>query len=81
MNGQQRRMNAIAAMYGYPVQEDTVPAAEFSPGDGVIVLTDKGEPIMSGKVTDVRHDETMGRGAIRVGEDWYCESDHRFRHL
>lgn len=83
MTPEQRRLGNIAAMYGFKnIHEDTHPAEDFQPGDGVIILTMKGEPIMSGKVTEVRPTELgMGGGALRVQDQWYYSDSHKFRVL
>lgn len=76
----QRRTGNIAAMYGYKhVHEDTVAAAAFRPGDGVIVLTSKGEPVMSGLVDAVRESDFSGNAAVKVGDLWYYEGEYKFR--
>lgn len=78
----QRHTGNVAAMYGYKnIHEDTLPASSFSEGDGVIVLTHKGEPIMSGQVSEVRPDVGMDGGAIRVEDVWYYADQYRFRAI
>lgn len=77
----QRRTGNVAALYGYKnIYEDTVAAAAFTPGDGAIILTAKGEPVMSGIVQEVR-DNPDGSSAIKVGDDWYYEGQYKFRDL
>lgn len=78
----QRRTNNVAAAYGYRVNEDTIAAGAFTPGDGVIVLTAKGEPVMSGTVQEVKDREYEGMGSrLRVGDQWYHEGEYTFREL
>lgn len=80
---EQRRLANIAAMYGHRnILEDTVPVSRFEPGDGAIVLTMKGEPVMSGTVTEIKPDDDLyGNGAIRIGDVWYYGDSHKFRLL
>ena len=71
----------VASMYGYKnVHGDTVAAAAFTPGDGAIILTAKGEPVMSGTVQEVR-DNPDGSSAIKVGDYWYYEGEYKFRDI
>ena len=82
MTPEQVRMGRIASMHGYKnVHEDTVAAAAFRPGDGVIVLTVKGEPVMLGLIDDVREEDFSGHAAIKLGDMWYYEGDYKFRVL
>jgi hypothetical protein len=79
---EQRRTATIAAGYGYrnSIREQSLPAADISVGDGLIVLTDKGEPIMSGQVAAL---ETSpgGEYQVKIGEEWYCSRQHSFRRI
>jgi len=79
MTPEQVRTNRLASMYGYKVNEDTVAAAAFRPGDKAIVLTAKGEPIMSGFVDEVREEDFSGRAAIKMGGQWFYEGEYKFR--
>lgn len=74
---EQRRTHQFASMYGYKtaVMENTVPPSEISVGDGIIVLTDKGEPIMTGKVDEAKDN------SFRIGEEWYSSSRYSFRRV
>lgn len=84
LSAEQRRMRALASMYGYKVssmQESTVSVSEFSVGQGAIVLTMKGEPLMSGTVEEIRLDEVGDGSAIRVGNRWFEASHYAFRLL
>lgn len=82
MTPEQVRMGRIASMHGYRnVHEDTVPAADLFPGDNCIVLTSKGEPVMSGTINDVREDDFGGHSAIKIGDMWYYEGEYKFRNM
>lgn len=76
-SGQQRRTNAIASMYGYKtaVHENTVALEDFNVGDGAIVLTKNGEPIMSGKIDEI--DES----SIKIGDRRYYATEYSFRRI
>lgn len=74
----------MAAAYGYTVSG--VPLAEFVPGDGIIVLTQKGEPINSGVIEELRFGYEEGGEAevpvaCKVNGAWYYKSSHLFRTL
>jgi len=81
MTPEQRRTGNIAALYGYKVHEDTVAAESFSPGDGAIVLTAKGEPVMSGTIEEVKPGNDMMAASIKIGDMWYYEGQYKFRDL
>lgn len=78
----QRRTNQLAHMYGYKssVMENTVPLGEFETGQGAIVLTKNGEPIMSGRIDDVRLPQYEGEhGALKIGDRWFHANEYSFR--
>lgn len=82
----QRKMATTAAMLGYKISENFgEPIEEFKPGDGVIVVTNKGEPVNSGivKAIEMPNNETGFSGRIVVGEDntEYALGDHFLRRL
>jgi hypothetical protein len=69
-------------MYGYKtsVMENTVALSEFETGQGVIVLTKNGEPIMSGAIEDIRMPQYEGeRASLKLGGRWYHEGEYSFR--
>jgi hypothetical protein len=73
-NPYQRLSNSIASAYGYKVQESHyTPINEFHIGDNAIVLTKKGEPIMSGTIADLNEE------GIMIGDSWYYADMHNFR--
>jgi hypothetical protein len=86
---EQRRTAAVAAALGYKnqnIKESSVPVSEFEVGDGVIVLTDRGEPIMSGQIEEIDVAEVMDGGVtrasgIKVGRDWYYDTTSYFRRM
>lgn len=79
---EQRRSATIAAAFGYKtaIMENTIPVSELSVGDGIIVLTEKGEPIMSGQIEDIG---TTGGDppAVKIGGEWYCSRQYSFRRI
>lgn len=80
----QRRTNTLAAMRGYPtaIEENSVPLGEFDVGSGVIILTKKGEVIMSGPVSEVRQSmDGYDTGALKVGDRWFDVKSYSFRHI
>lgn len=82
----QRKTNTVASAYGYrtAVEENSIPVSEFSAGNGVIILTKKGEPIMSGPIGEIRssiNDDDFDEGAIKVGTRWFDSKDYCFRRL
>jgi hypothetical protein len=86
----QRRTNIVASAYGYrtAIDENSVPLSEFSVGSGVIILTKKGEPIMSGPISEIRlavaaapDGPTPESGALKVGNRWFSEDNYCFRRL
>lgn len=79
---EQMRMATIASLYGYKnTSEDTVSASRFLPGDGVIVLSSKGEPIMSGTVEDVNEGSEYMSPGLKVNGEWYYDGRDKFRVL
>jgi hypothetical protein len=81
----QRRTNQVAAAYGYrtSVMENTVAVGEFEVGQGAIILTKKGEPIMSGPIDEIREpvEEYDEEGAIQIGGRWFAARDYSFRRV
>jgi hypothetical protein len=72
-------------MKGYrtAIHENSVPLGEFEVGSGVIILTLKGEPIMSGPVGEVREPQDQyedDSGALKVGNRWFSANSYSFRH-
>lgn len=70
----------IAAAYGYTL--NGVPLDEFAPGDGIIVLTQKGEPVVTGQVEELRfgvEEEKDVPVSCRVGDMWYGKDQYLFR--
>jgi hypothetical protein len=66
-------------MLGYKTQPVGSPLKEFEVGDKVIVLTHKGEPVMSGEIVDTRQDETTS--SAMVGDRWWDEASYTFRRM
>jgi hypothetical protein len=79
MTGEQRRMNQVASALGYPVSQETIAVNELEIGSHIIVLTKKGEPIVTGQVEEVRGSDDMSEGSIRLGDMWYYPSTYLFR--
>ena len=79
----QHMESRIAAAYGYNVQG--VPLSEFTIGDGIIVLTKKGEPINSGQIEDMTYmtdeDGEEIANSVQVNGSWYYDSSNLFRVL
>lgn len=74
-----RKTAALASMFGYRVsrlEEGTYSPSDFSLGDGVIVLTRKGEPVMSGNIAEFGYDKS----SLRIGEKWYTDQ-YMFRKM
>lgn len=71
----------VAAAYGYGVQG--VPLSEFTIGDGIIVLTNKGEPINSGQIENMQYstneDGEEIASSVMVNGDWYTADESLFR--
>ena len=81
---EQRKMATVAAMHGYKISEQFgVPIKEFKLGDGVIVITNRGEPINSGLIDKIDYpNEEMGTtGAVQIGDDYYPADNYFFRRL
>jgi len=76
---QQHLQSRISSAYGYAVQG--VPLSEFEAGEGIIVLTQKGEPVMSGAIEDIGLDDTEEVMGVMVGDDWYFEDTYIYRRL
>jgi len=78
----QRRSANIAAAYGYKtaIRENTVAVNELAVGDGIIILTEKGEPIMSGQIEDIDMTDSNSP-SVRVGGEWYCTRQYSFRRI
>jgi hypothetical protein len=82
MTPERKRMSRIAAMYGYKVQETTLPATDFQAGDGVIVLDSTGQPVVSGTVEEVNDGTGVGgQQSLRVNGQWYYDDSFKFRAL
>jgi hypothetical protein len=57
-------------------------AKNFQVGSNVIALTKKGEPIMTGTVSEVATDpQTDIINALMIDGKWYSDSTHTFRRL
>jgi hypothetical protein len=78
--------NRVAASLGYPIAEG-VDARDLEVGDGVIVITRKGELLMTGQIESIEVDESMedddGNSpvSVSVGGTWWSEIDYIFRRL
>lgn len=79
-----QRTYTLASAYGYRIPEQ-VPITEFKVGDGVIVITNKGEPVVSGQISEIIYPDDKSEypqpGYLRVGEQVYHASSYMFRHL
>ena len=80
MSPDQRKTMQVAAGFGYKVNTNGVKVESFKQGDVAIVLTNKGEPIMSGAIEEIRLPTEFEQGAIRLGDRWYYADQHFFRH-
>jgi len=87
---EQKRLAEIAAMYGYKYNTASdwgcVPIDELAVGEGVIILRGDGEPQMSGVIDEINYpavDEFGYRssGSIKVGDNWYYDTNDKFRRL
>ena len=80
----QHQQNRVSAMYGYPAAGG-VSLDEFLLGDGIIVMTSKGEPILTGQVEQFSEMPTeeggIERASVQVSGNWYPCSDYSFRRL
>jgi len=79
MSPEQRKMMQIASGFGYKVSTNGVKVEDFQQGETAIVLTNKGEPIMSGQIEEIRLPTEFEQGAIRLGDRWYYSDQHFFR--
>ena len=81
-NGQQRRTNQIASLYGYKtaVMENSEPLEDFGEGDNVIILNDRGEPVMSGTIQE-KGMSMDGKTQVRVNDEWFTEGLFSFRSM
>lgn len=77
---EQRRMMQIASGLGYKVNEGQMTKVEdFEPGDGAVVFTMKGEPIMTGPIEEIRDSDDISSGGLRIGDQWYYSDTYFFR--
>lgn len=71
----------IYGSLGYKIP-DTFESKDFRIDDNVIVVTKKGEPIMTGTVSDVRVDEVTGINAsLFVDGGWYPDVNYSFKRM
>jgi len=71
----------IYGSLGYKLP-DTLEAKNFKVGSNVIALTRKGEPIMTGTVSEVSIDEqTNLTNGLKINNRWYFDSTHTFRRM
>ena len=80
MSPDQRKMMQVASGYGYKVNQNGIKVEDFRQGDNAIVLTNKGEPIMTGAIEEIKLPTEFEKGAIRLGDRWYYSDQHFFRH-
>ncbi len=64
----------IYAQLGYKMS-DIIPVEELVLGDKIIVLTPKGEPVMSGSIDEI----TDGR--VRISDMCYNSTEYVFRRM
>jgi hypothetical protein len=70
--------NRIASAYGYKIQEG-INLSEFSVGEGIIILSRKGEPLMSGLIDAIESEN--GGMRVSVGEEWWNDTEYMFRRM
>lgn len=75
----QHQANRIASLYGYKLAE-SVNLSEFKLGDGIIVLSKKGEPLMSGLIEKM-YQSMSGERCVEVGGTPWNESQYMFRKM
>jgi hypothetical protein len=74
----QHQQNRVAAALGYKITEGE-PATNFLQGDNIIILTKKGEPVMSGEISKLVM--TPNGIVFTVGGNEYGESLYQFRRM
>lgn len=79
----QRKSSAVAAAYGYKtaVMENTLPVEDLSIGKNVIILTQNGEPVMSGTIDGVVSGEGSTVEAVEVGGETWNTALYSFRAM
>jgi len=75
---QQHLAARVASQYGYKIAEGTDPS-EFQVGEGVIVLTRKGEPVMSGLIEKIC--QIDGSYCLDVGGTPWSSTQCIFRRM
>jgi hypothetical protein len=64
----------IYGSLGYKIP-DTFESKDFKVGDSVIVVTKKGEPIMTGAVSDIKN------ASLFVDGGWYPDISYSFKRM
>jgi len=73
----ERRDNVAYSNLGYKIEEGPS-IEEFLPGEAIIVITKKGEPVMSGRIEQILSTPET-ESSVLVNGKWFSSADYYFR--